>query len=211
MISLFFIFNLKIKTKIKIFSVIFFILFALPYIYLIYLWGSIIPTSAAQARGVGFSFHPFNLGFCLSIIAFYIFPFFQFKKLNKTFIEKKLNLRTLTIFVLFLIYMCLIFLFGDYENLRIEGKGVFHKLLIIFFDDSGIRLFFTFILFLISFILVINFFKTRNDILILIYFLILSILTFPLLPKYLDPFLFILFFTFFKIKPYLNHNKIYFW
>ena len=49
-IVLFLIFNLKISIKIKIFSLVFFSLFALPYIYLIFTWGAIIPTSAAQSK-----------------------------------------------------------------------------------------------------------------------------------------------------------------
>ena len=61
--------NLQIKTKYKIFLLILFFIFSLPYLYLIYLWGSLIPPSAYEARGVGSSIHLFNPGYCLTILA----------------------------------------------------------------------------------------------------------------------------------------------
>ena len=39
--------------KIKIFSFLFFAIFSIPYLYLIYIWGSFIPTSVAESRQVG--------------------------------------------------------------------------------------------------------------------------------------------------------------
>lgn len=209
-IVLFLIFNLKISIKIKIFSLVFFLLFALPYIYLIFTWGAIIPTSAAKARGAGYSLHPFNIGFCLSILAFYIFPFLICRKIEDMNFKKLFDTRILILFIIFIIYLISVFWIGDYENLRNDGKGIFHKLSILLFEDLNYRLIFTVLIFLISFFLIILFFKFNKDILLILYFLVLSLVTFPFYQEYLDPLLFILVFTFIKTDFYFDKKRIYF-
>ena len=209
-IVLFIIFNLKISIKIKIFSLIFFSLFALPYIYLIFTWGAIIPTSAAQIRGAGYSVHPFNIGFCLSMLAFYIFPFLICRKIQDMNFKKLFNIKILILFLTFVIYLFSVFWIGDYENLRNDGKGIFHKLSILLFEDLNYRLIFTVLIFLISFFLIILFLKSKNDVLLILYFLVLSLVTFPFYQEYLDPLLFILFFTFVKTDFYFDKKRIYF-
>ena len=74
--------NLNIEIKFKIYSIILFFIFSLPYFYLIYLWGSLIPPSANDAREVGSSIHLFHPGYCLTILTLAIFPFFFINNVN---------------------------------------------------------------------------------------------------------------------------------
>ena len=71
--------NLNIEIKFKIYSIFLFLIFSLPYFYLIYLWGSLIPPSANDAREVGSSIYLFHPGYCLTILTLAIFPFFFYK------------------------------------------------------------------------------------------------------------------------------------
>ena len=64
----------------KIFSIILFLIFSLPFIYLINIWGSIIPTVDKDLRYVGQAFHFIHPGYVISIIAFYLFPLIFFKE-----------------------------------------------------------------------------------------------------------------------------------
>ena len=180
------------------------------WIYLIFTWGAIIPTSAAKARGAGYSLYPFNIGFCLSILAFYIFPFLICRKTEDINFKKLFDIKILILFIIFIIYLISVFWIGDYENLRNDGKGIFHKLSILLFEDLNHQLIFTVLIFLISFFLIILFLKFDKDILLILYFLFLSLVTFPFYQEYLDPLLFILFFTFIKTDFYFDKKRIYF-
>ena len=84
-----------------------------------------------------------------------------------------------------------------------------HKLLIIIFDDINLRLFFTLVSFYISLILIFLFFKDKFDKLFVIYFLVLSIFTFPFQQEYLDPLIYLLAFTFFNNKLFISYKKSY--
>ena len=207
---LFYILNLNIESRFKYLSIIFFFILSIPYIYLIFSWGSLIPTSAAEARNVGKSINLFHPGYCLTIIAFYIFPFFLSDVFGKKKIKKIFNKQYLITSVFFLLYLIFIFIFGDFETISKDGKGIIHKLLLMFFENSSLRLFLTFIIFFLSFTLIYIFFENKFDFFIIIYFVVLSFLTFPFYQEYLDPLLIILFFTFFKLKPSLSDIKMYF-
>ncbi len=207
---LFYILNLNIESRFKYLSIIFFFILSIPYIYLIFSWGSLIPTSAAEARNVGKSINLFHPGYCLTIIAFYILPFFLSDVFGKRKIKKIFNKQYLITSVFFFLYLIFIFIFGDFETISKDGKGIIHKLLLMFFENSSLRLFLTFIIFFLSFTLIYIFFENKFDFFIIIYFVVLSFLTFPFYQEYLDPLLIILFFTFFKLKPSLSDKKMYF-
>jgi len=203
--------HLNIEIKFKIYSIILFFIFSLPYFYLIYLWGSLIPHSANDAREVGSSIHLFHPGYCLTILTLAIFPFFFINNINlENFKNKILNKNLIYILILFLIYSFLIIYLGDFENLRIEGKGAFHKISLILIENTNIRLFFTLIGFLFSIIFTYLIFNNKIDLLIIFYFIILSIFTFPFFQEYLDPLLYILIFSFFNSKfKFENKGGIY--
>ncbi len=204
--------SLNIEIKFKIYSIILFVIFSLPYFYLIYLWGSLIPSSANDAREVGSSIHLYHPGYCLTILVFAIFPFFFMNNVNlETLKNKILNKNLIYILVLFLFYSLLIISLGDFENLRIEGKGAFHKISLVLIQNLNVRLIFTIISFLLSIIFIYLIFNNKIDLLIISYFIILSLFTFPFYQEYLDPLLYILIFSFFKSKfKFENKVSVYF-
>ena len=204
--------KLNIEVKFKIYSIILFFIFSLPYFYLMNLWGSLIPPSANDARDVGSSIHLFHPGYCLTILTLTIFPFFFINNINlERFKNKILNKNFIYILILFLIYTLLILSLGDFENLRIDGKGAFHKISLILIKNSDIRLIFTLFSFFASIIFIYLIFSNKFDLFIVVYFIILSLFTFPFYQEYLDPVLYILIFSFFKSRfNFENKGKIYF-
>ena len=200
--------NLNIEIKFKIYSIFFFLIFSLPYFYLIYLWGSLIPPSANDAREVGSSIYLFHPGYCLTILTLAIFPFFFINNVDFKILKNKiLNKNLIYILILFIIYALMIVFIGDFENLRIEGKGAFHKILLILIKNSNIRLIFTLVGFLVSIIFTYLIFNSKIDLLIIVYFVILSLFTFPFYQEYLDPMLYILIFSFFKSRFKFENKK----
>lgn len=209
-IVLFFILKSNIEIKFKTLTIIFFLLFSVPYLYLIKLWGALIPTSAAIARGVGYSINLLHPGYCLTIIAFYLLPFllldkFRFKDLKKLF-EKKYYMVCLVFFV----YLFVVIIYGNFENLSSDGKGIFHKILLISFENITTRFYITIVLFFLSFNLIYLFFDNEIDYFIIIFFIFISFLTYPFYQEYLDPIILILIFTFFNKRISLNEKKLYF-
>ena len=200
--------NLNIEIKFKIYSMLLFLIFSLPYFYLIYLWGSLIPPSANDAREVGSSIYLFHPGFCLTILTLAIFPFFFINNFNLESLKNKiLNKNLIYILIIFIIYALMIVFIGDFENLRIEGKGAFHKILLILIKNSNIRLIFTLVGFLVSIIFTYLIFNSKIDLLIIVYFIILSLFTFPFYQEYLDPMLYVLIFSFFKSRFKFENKK----
>ena len=94
-----------------IFSILIYIVLSLPYLYFISIWGALIPTTAS-ARS--FTFNLENIGYSLSIIAFYLFPFIFIKK-NILIDIKKIFLNRINIFFLFLIFFYLIYFYINFE------------------------------------------------------------------------------------------------
>ena len=204
--------NLRIEITFKIYTIILFFIFSLPYFYLIYLWGSLIPPSANVAREVGSSIHLFHPGYCLTILMLTIFPFIFLNNENEDNLKNKiLNKKFIYILILFLFYSLLVVSFGDFENLKIDGKGAIHKLLLILIEDANIRLVFTLVSFFFSLIFTYLFFDNKIDLLIITYFIFLSIFTFPFYQEYLDPLFYILIFSFFNSKfKFENKKNVYF-
>ena len=193
--------NLKLKTNLKFFAFFYFFILSLPYFYLMFLWQGLIPTSANTAREVGTKLHLFHPGFCLLILFTAIFPFIFLKKLSLKDLKKKLFLeRNIYLLYLFFSYVIVCVLFGNFENLRIEGKGAFHKISLLLIEDVSLRLFITTVFFLISFIFILITFENLNDRLILFFLILSSLFIFPFYQEYLDPLIYILIFSFFKSK-----------
>ena len=100
--------NKNIKLKVLLF--LFYFIFSLPYIYLISIWGSVIPTGDAGARSVGNKVHLNHIGYAATIIAFYLLPLLLYKKDSifnqvKNFFKKKKKL----LFNIFIFYLPLLF------------------------------------------------------------------------------------------------------
>ena len=209
---LYLILNLKIKNNLKFFTLIYFFIFSLPYFYLIFLWQGLIPPSAHIARGVGVDIHLFNPVYSLLIVFVAVFPFVFSKKLNlenlKGIIFLKKNIYLMCFFFSYLIIsVC----FGDFENLRIEGKGAFHKISLLLIKETNLRLFITTIFFFLSLIFILIVFENLSDRLVILFLVSSSLFIFPFYQEYLDPLIYVLIFSFFKSSFEVNKVKfIYF-
>ena len=173
-----------------------------------YLWEGIIPPSAIEGRGVGSKLNLFNPGYCLSIAAIAIFPFILAKNEYRNIIGKILSKKNLIIFFSFSIYIFFALAFGDFENLRLDGKGAIHKLFLLLFENTNMRLFFTIIVFYFSLIFLLFIFNKRKDLLIIFFLAFISLFIFPFYQEYLDPLLYVLIFSFFPRFSINNPNCI---
>ena len=57
------------------------------------------------------------------------------RKIQDMNFKKLFNIKILILFLTFIIYLFSVFWIGDYENLRNDGKGIFHKLSILLFEE----------------------------------------------------------------------------
>ena len=102
--------------------------------------------------------------------------------------------------------------FFDQSTLNIEnslGKGFVHKLSFILFKDNIIsREIFIYFSFLISWIIILIFIdKNLKDSMILLYFFLISIVTFPLVQEYFDPLIFVMILLFFNSKLFISYKN----
>ena len=195
--------------KIKIFTVVLYILFAVPYLFLIKMWGGIFPTNNYH---IGEQFYPHHFGFALTMIAFIFFPFtfFDRKNLKNRFFDfikgKKLHLS-------FIIILSYIFFFSfkknDYFILdKLDGGGIIKKISFIFFDDFIIRkIFIAAFIFISWFYVMFVLNKNLNNYLLTFYFLSFSVITKPFYQEYYDPIIFFLLFFIYKINFNINYKN----
>ena len=191
----------KKKIKFKIFSIICYLIFSLPYIYFMKIWGSLIPLPEARSDGIYLE----HLGYASTIIAFYLLPLLFFKeiKLNlliKNFFLNKKNYLFILPFILYLSFLMISFEFSEKSP---QGNGYIHKISFLIFDDLLYRSIFIYLSFFISWIIIlISFDKKVIGYFVLIYFFILSIIMWPMYQEYFDPVIIILAFTFLNLKIY---------
>ena len=119
--------------------------------------------------------------------------------------------KTYLLIFLFFLFNFLNFLFFDFEKFTVTdywvGLGIIHKLSIILFNDIFLQEIFTYCFFFFSFIVLLFFFyQSKFDALVITYFLLISLLLWPLMQEYFDPLIIILAFTIFKSVN--NFNKI---
>ncbi len=196
--------------KFKIFSTFCYFIFSLPYIYLMVVWGTLIPSGPTAARKFGEVLHMDHLGYASTIIAFYLLPllFFKGEKLilliKNLFIDKKNHLLIIFSF-LYLIYLIIFFDFNEEYTL---GNGFIHKISILIFKDYLYKSIFIYFSFFVSWLIILIYFnKNLKDYLILSYLLFLPIFVWPLFQEYFDPLILILAFTFFSSKIYINYKN----
>ena len=196
--------------KLKNFSILFYFVFSLPYIYLISIWGNIIPTTDASIRGIGEKLYFIHLGYAMTIIAFYLLPLLFYKKNNfldlfKNFFKSKKNYYLLSLFFVYLLYLLF---FYDYENEMKLGKGFIHKTAILIFEENYLQKIFIYSSFFISWLIVLIYLDNNLKVtLILLYFFLFSIIGWPLQQEYFDPLIIIMAFTFFGTKLFINYKN----
>lgn len=192
----------------------FYFIFALPFVYLIILWGNVIPTANSLTRGIGVNFHLSHVGFSMTMIGFYFIPLFLFKVESiKYLLNSYLNNYKNLLFSLFIFfYFFISFVFDNYQFIQYShlGKGIIHKLSLIFFSDLRFQKLFVYINFIFFYFIVIFFLnRNLNESLIIFYFIFISIFIHPLQQEYFDPLLLIIFFIFFNFKLKFNYKNIF--
>ena len=196
--------------RLKIFSILFYLIFSLPYIYLIILWDSLIVPTFAEGRGIGSGLFLGNIGYLSTMIAFYLFPLLLFKEkklidLIKNFFSYK---RSYLFISLFFIYLFYLLNFYDFEGQAMIGKGFVHKFSLILFQDYFLQKIFIYFSFFISWIIILIFIdKNIQDSLILLYFFLISIIQSWLLQEYIDPLILIMAFTFFSSQLFIKYKN----
>ena len=196
--------------KLKFYSFIMYFILSLPFIYLMVLWGGIIPTRDAAARGVGYQIFIHHLGYVFTIFAFYFFPLLFFKredlsKIIKNFFSEKKNYYFIYAFFIYLIYLLF---FHNYSEEHTMGKGFIHKTALLFFKDIFLQKLFIYSSFFFSWIVILIYLNdSKKNKLILSYFFLLAILVFPLMQEYFDPLIILMAFTFFDSNFLLNYKK----
>ena len=200
----------------KIFSAFSYFILSLPYIYLIILWGGMLPTHDTMYTGLGKELYLGHIGYACTIIAFYFLPFLFFKEKNflqliKSFFLKKKNNYLILLFLAYLLFL-LIFSFlsqQDFLNINYSlGKGFIHKFSLVLFQDPSIRSIFVYFSFFVAWIIILIFLENNvKDSLILFYFFTLSIITTPILQEYFDPLILVMIFTFFSSKMLINYKN----
>ena len=204
--------------KLKLFSICFYFILSLPYIYLIILWDGIFPNTLTSARNLGDKLYLDHIGYTSTIIAFYFVPFLLFKGKDlsteiKNFFLKKNNYYLILLFCIYILYLLVLSNFLGQNALNIDvstGKGFIHKSsLILFKNNFIIKEIFIYFSFLISWVIVLIFIgKSFKNGLILLYFFLASVLTLPLMQEYFDPLIFIMIFTFFSSKLFITYKNV---
>ena len=210
----------QIDLRYKLYSILNYCIFSVPFLYLIFTWkGLIPPATQAYSPDQGSSLsslklHFFHIGYATAIMAFYLFPIILLKSNNltsslKDFFYDKKNL--LFIFIS-IIYLFFINIFYDFENFTIKkqfstadygvyGLGILHKVSLFLFSDLFYREIFTYFVFFISWIILLFAIEKKTiNIIIILYFYFLSLIIFPLMQEYFDPYIILFSFLLFNFK-----------
>jgi hypothetical protein len=201
--------NEKVKTK--LITTIFYLIFSLPALYIFKLWGGIMPVDATESRLIGEKFFPEHVGYAISIIAFYSLPILFFKKnivrLIKNLLFDRINLYLIFFFILYIVFLIIFF---NFEEQSLLGKGIVFKLSSIFFKGIVAQQFFTYLAFIISWIIVLLLLdKKIINIAWLGYFIIFSFVSYPIYHEYFDPLVILMVFTYLKTSLEINQRASY--
>ena len=200
----------KTNAKNKFLITLFYFIFSLPFLYLIYLWGNIIPPSQVTGRDFGSVFIFENIGYTISIIAFYILPMLFFKYDNFLSFKKKIFNKKIIFFIIFLFLYLIVFINSNNLNNEILlGKGFLQKLSHLIFKEFEYRLIFLCFGFIFSFLVIYLFFENINDYLIILFFVLSSLFTTWLFQEYFDPLIYLLVFTFFSTKIFIKKTNLF--
>ena len=201
--------NERNKDNIILYLIVNFIL-SIPVLSLIYYWGSVISPHDTESRKFGNTLFLEQIGYCFSIILFYLSPyiFIYHKKILQFLFKNKKIITSLTIF--FIVYIISILLYpADYGRWDPFGKGWLHKLSKILFEDNLYQKIFVYFVFYISMIVI---FITSQKRPVLIYFtlffLFISLLILPIFQEYFDPLMLIFLSLFFYKEDEINDKFI---
>jgi len=206
----------------KLILLLTYLLLSIPYIYLIIIWKGIVPVATQLANPKTIThienvnkLYFVHIGYAATMMAFYIFPFIFFLK-NNIFkiIKKTLKQKNFYFFFLItLLYIFYLYFFFNFKNFTYDeywvGLGVVHKLSLKITDSFLIREIFTYLSFLISFLLIyFVFYNNKLDFLYLIYFFFISLFLWPLLQEYFDPIITLVTLIIFKLVKKVNFSNV---
>ncbi len=225
-IALFQIIRSSTEIKLKVLTLINYSLFAVPFLYLIFIWKGIAPPltqSANPDQGThltGFNLHFFHIGYASAIMAFYFLPIIFLKENNllhtvKEFFKERKSIYKILIGVFYILF---IIFYYDFENFTVNkqwkssygmyGLGILHKISLILFKNDLLREIFIYISFLISWLIIlITIKKQKINLVLILYFYFLALLLFPLMQEYFDPYIILFSFLLFNFKLNLNFQK----
>ena len=218
----------NLEVKVKIFSSINYLLFAIPYFLLIILWSGIVPIATQQANPlqithlINSKFHMVNILFTTNILGFYLFPFLILKKdIFRTLknLPNKFNFILLLLFIIYLFYFINADLYNYVDKYSREsggykdfwGLGYSAKLGEILFDNRVFSIALNLIVYLISVLIVVLFINSNlTNLFLILFFLLTSIALFPLMQEYFDPYIFIISILLAKNEYKFNFKKCFF-
>ena len=214
--------NLTFKEKVNN-SVIYFIL-AIPFIFLIFQWGGLVPIKTQNANPLQGTYliskvHFVNILFATNIIGLYMFPLLIFKRNIFESLKNIINPTNIILFGLFLIYLISFLYFdlfdytdkfsredGGYKNFW--GLGYSQKLSNLIFENRFYSLFLNLIIYFVSIIIILLVVGSRLiNLTIVLFFYLLSIFLFPLMQEYFDPYILIFGVLLFKNDYQFNFEK----
>ena len=151
-----FIFSNKSK-KSKMILTIYYLFLSLPFLYLISIWGNITPSSDAEERKIlkNFNFH--HLGYVLTIVSFYFFPFLLFLDNLKSKVKEVFNKKNIIIFLFFFLFLIFFIFFHDLNSEYYNGGGAIKKLIQLFFTNILIQKILLVLFFIICFLIIMIF------------------------------------------------------
>ena len=156
---------LNINIRLKISTILIYFFFSLPYLYLIYIWGGIVPiktqklnpntiTELSDIKNLYF----IHIGYAATIISFYLLPmiFFTNKDIGSKLKKMILDRKTYYFITIFLIYVVYNYIYFDFEKFTVTnywvGLGVVHKLSLILTNNILYQEIITYIFFLSFFL-----------------------------------------------------------
>ena len=214
-IPFYFLFNLLLEVKISLrkkFNLsLFYLIFSIPFIYLINLWGNIIPVRDAELRGTLQTVYLENIGFALTIIAFYMVPFL-FLKEQSLFNILKNKIKNTNFYIIFIILIAYVLVLINFNIIEKEflGNGIIYKFSIIVFSNFELSKIFLYISFFISALIIYLYIDSPKDYIFIFYLVLSSILVTPLMQEYFDPLILILILLFFNTRIFLNNKGLFF-
>ena len=192
---------------------------ALPYLYLFYKWGGIVPPATQLSNPKTITsvsdldmIYYIHIGYASTLIAFYLLPIMLFTG-KLTFIINNLKIlisRKSNYLIFFLILFFFVYLINfDFEKYTIQdhwvGLGIVHKLTQLLFEQIILQEITTYIFFFFSFIVLIYFINlSKLDGLYIVYFLFISLFLWPLMQEYFDPIILIISLILFNSVKYLT-------
>tara|TARA_E500000331_G_scaffold31048_1_gene26078 strand:- start:989 stop:1654 length:666 start_codon:yes stop_codon:yes gene_type:complete len=190
--------------------------FSIPYLFLIYIWGGIFSPKASKTHSLESGLYLDHLVYVFPIVSLYILPFIFLRTKNifseiKENLFKNFNIAIIALFLLILIYTVFFYTPIELDYHSNIGKGFIFKIGSIFLKEQLFQNIFFIVCSLVSLVILLIYLKKNiNDWMIVFYYILLSLVTYPLLQEYFDPLIFLMVIIFFNTKINFNYRSVYF-